>query len=55
MNVFTFLPLMNRFLSQVRLLTLRILSQFEAELPQQTEVRLSVQILIKLDQIKKNW
>lgn len=54
MNVFTFLPLMNRFLSQVRLLTLRILSQFEAELPPQTEVRLSVQILIKLEQIKKN-
>lgn len=41
------------FLSQIRLLTLRILSQFEAELPPQAEVRLSVQILIKLDQIQE--
>ena len=31
--------LMNCFLSQIRLLTLRILSQFEAELPPQAEVQ----------------
>lgn len=43
--IFTFYHQWTVFLSQVRLLTLRILSQFEAELPPQTEVQLSIQIL----------
>lgn len=44
---------MNCFPAQIRLLTLRILSQFEAELPPQAEVRPSVPILIKLDRIQE--
>lgn len=51
--MFTFAPILPQmycFLSQIRLLTLRILSQFEAELPPQTEVRLSVQVLSKFHQ-----
>lgn len=49
----TFLPPINCFPAQIRLLTLRILSQFEAELPPQAEVRPSVPILIKLDRIQE--
>lgn len=41
-----FIFLSHLFLSQVRLLTLRILSQFEAELPPQPEVRPSVETLL---------
>ena len=46
-NFSYYLPFLtiNCFQFQTRLLTLRILSQFEAELPPQTEVSLSVPIL----------